>query len=216
MKKYILLFTLVTTLLACDTSSKWKTNDSNIHEEKATKEETPTILSYEQKVNRYRDSTSTMFYSGANGILPKDALDPEGKLSFYSPNEAYRINAVFEPIENGEVFEMKTSTDRLPAYKKYGLLKFRLGEENLQLTLYQNVENPEYIFCPFKDITNGNETYGAGRYLDFTIDDLKNPVIDFNFCYNPLCAYNSAYSCPIPPFENHLKVSIEAGEKKWH
>jgi hypothetical protein len=78
------------------------------------------------------------------------------------------------------------------------------------------VEQPEYLFCPFKDLTNGVDTYGAGRYLDFTLSDINNPILDFNYAYNPYCAYNAGYSCPIPPYENHLKIAITAGEKKWH
>jgi uncharacterized protein (DUF1684 family) len=78
------------------------------------------------------------------------------------------------------------------------------------------VEQPEYLFCPFKDKTNGNQTYGSGRFLDFEEKDLENMVLDFNYAYNPYCAYNSNYSCPIPPFENHLDVEVLAGEKNWH
>jgi len=70
------------------------------------------------------------------------------------------------------------------------------------------------LFIPFIDETSGNETYGAGRYMDIRIGDLEdNPVIDFNTCYNPYCAYNNRYSCPVPPSENHLTVPIHAGVK---
>ena len=84
------------------------------------------------------------------------------------------------------------------------------------MTLYQNVEQPDYLFLPFKDLTNGKKSYGAGRYLDFKLADLKEPIIDFNLAYNPYCAYNKDFSCPIPPRENHLAIALPAGEKKWH
>lgn len=211
MKNILVFLSIAAVFTACDTSSKWKPNQELISEADVYADMSP----YGKRVMRYRDSTSAMFLSGANGVMAKSDLSPTGKLKYFSPDEVFRVQATFEPIENGEVFEMKTSTDRLPEYKRYGLLKFSLGDANLQLTLYQNVEQPDYLFCPFKDLTNTKSTYGAGRYLDFKMADLENPVLDFNYAYNPYCAYNKEYSCPIPPTENHLKVPIPAGEKKW-
>ena len=199
-------------LVACDTTSKWKPNQEVVAEADVYAELSP----YAKRVMRFRDSASAMFLSGANGILPKADLSPTDKLHFFSPDEAFKVQATFTPIKNGEVFEMKTSTDRLPEYKRYGTLHFSLGDADLALTLYQNVEQPDYLFCPFKDLTNSKTSYGAGRYLDFTLEDLANPIVDFNYAYNPYCAYNKEYSCPIPPRENHLQVPIPAGEKKWH
>jgi uncharacterized protein (DUF1684 family) len=74
----------------------------------------------------------------------------------------------------------------------------------------------DYLYLPFKDFTNGESTYGGGRYLDFKMSDIQENqtiIIDFNKAYNPYCAYSDGYSCPIPPSENHLQVFIEAGEK---
>lgn len=192
---------------SCSESNSSDRNSSDTNQEKYS--------DYQKSVLRFRDSASTMFLSGANGVLLKEDLSTTGSFHYFDPSESYRIGAELEVIEDGEVIEMKTNTERLPEYRRYGLLKFNVGTEACQLTLYQNVEQPSYFFCPFKDMTNGKETYGAGRYLDFEFEDLKNPVIDFNLCYNPYCAYNYNYSCPIPPIENHLKIAIEAGEKKW-
>ena len=212
MNKLIVVLSIAAVFTACDTSSKWKPNQEVITQTDKYADLAP----YAKQAMRYRDSTSAMFLSGANGILPKSELSTTGKLNYFDPDQSFKVSATFEPIENGEVIEMQTSTDRLPEYKRYGLLKFSLENTNLALTLYQNVEQPDYLFCPFKDLTNTKSTYGAGRYLDFKIEDLKNPILDFNYAYNPYCAYNKEYSCPIPPVENHLKVNIRAGEKKWH
>jgi uncharacterized protein (DUF1684 family) len=215
MKKNIELILILTSLMslsACDPTSKWKSDNGNIN--KASQQSN--LSAYAKKIERFRDSANTMFVSGANGILPKSDIPANNALKFYPTNEAYRVAATFEHIVNGEVLKMKTSTDRLPEYKRYGTLTFMLLDSTYVLTLYQNVEQPEYLFCPFKDATNGKVTYGAGRYLDFTLSDLKAPVVDFNVSYNPYCAYNPQYSCPIPPYENHLNVAIPAGEKKWH
>ncbi len=212
MRNTLLIILACGAFAACDTTSKWKPQQETIAQAETQSDLSP----YAKRLIRHRDSTSAMFLSGANGILPKEDLSPTGKLKHFAPDETFRVKATFTPIENGEVIEMKTSTDRLPEYKKYGTFSFKLRDADLALTLFQNVEQPDYFFCPFKDLTNGNESYGAGRYLDFKLKDLANPVLDFNYAYSPYCAYNKEYSCPIPPRENHLQVAIPAGEKRWH
>ncbi len=201
---------LILAIAACNSPNKWETKTEFTSFD--VQDQSP----YSLKVLRHRDSMDAVFYSGSNKILPKEAIATDGKLNYFLPDESYRVQAQFEPIIDGEIFQMKTNTDRLPEYRKYGKLSFTIQNQNLVLTLYQNVEQPEYLFCPFKDKTNGNQTYGSGRFLDFEEKDLENMVLDFNYAYNPYCAYNSNFSCPIPPFENHLDIEVLAGEKKWH
>jgi len=198
---------LLISLAACTSQNKWQT---------ASEEQSENVTPYQKLVKNHQDSMSVMFTSGANGVIPKNELITAHKLEYFPIDENYRVKAKFTPIVSGKVFKMATTTDRLPEYKAYGTFNFVLNGDSLELTVYQSLEMPEYLFLPFKDLTCGQESYGAGRYLDFTVDDTRNPVIDFNYCYNPLCAYNKEYSCPIPPAENHLKVRIEAGAKKWH
>jgi len=209
--KSIFFTGLILFVLGCNSPQKWETHSDAVFLSESTKKSL-----YIQRLDHFRDSLSAVFYSGSNNVLPKEAISTHGKLSYYPPDETYRVKATFKPIVGGEVFQMKTNTDRLPEYKKFGKISFFINQQALELTLYQNVEQPEYLFCPFKDRTNGNETYGSGRFLDFSEDDLDNLVLDFNYAYNPYCAYNKNYSCPIPPPENHLNVAIPAGEKKWH
>jgi uncharacterized protein len=117
---------------------------------------------------------------------------------------------------------MKTSTERLPEYKKYGELYFELDGKKLKLNVYQNIDlikkkgYEDYLFLPFSDVTNGKESYIGGRYIDMRILNNKTWTIDFNKAYNPYCAYNYKYSCPIVPLENDLDVEINAGVKKFH
>ena len=205
-----LVLIIISSVIACSSPDQWESeNESNQNQERE-------ISPYQKKVKRYQDSMSYVFVSGENKVIPIEQLPGAPPLSFFDPSEDYRVKASFEKIPDGEVFEMKTSTDRLPLYKRFGVLSFELQGEPFQLTLYQSVDHPDYLFCPFKDQTNGKETYGAGRYIDFQLKDTLNPVIDFNYCYNPYCAYNHDYSCPIPPVENHLKTRIEAGVKSWY
>ena len=89
------------------------------------------------------------------------------------------------------------------------------------MNVYQNLllreteEFKDYLFLPFADLTNGEQTYGGGRYIDLSIPDKDSIIINFNTAYNPYCAYNAKYSCPLVPKENHLDYSIEAGVKKF-
>lgn len=104
-------------------------------------------------------------------------------------------------------------------YVKYGEAYFELDGKELKLDIFQNIEAsriPLYrnsLFLPFNDLTNGVTTYGGGRYIDLTIPKEDVICIDFNKAYNPYCAYNYKYSCPIPPEQNNLDVEINAGVK---
>lgn len=116
---------------------------------------------------------------------------------------------------------MKTNTTRTPEYVKYGELHFDLQGRRFLLNIYQNIEliktegYEDYLFLPFSDETNGVETYGGGRYIDAAIPEGDSLTIDFNKAYNPYCAYNEKYSCPIVPRQNYLNTRIEAGVKMF-
>ncbi|GLB53868.1 hypothetical protein NBRC110019_29090 [Neptunitalea chrysea] len=143
-------------------------------------------------------------------------------LSFYPIDTVYRVTARFEETPFEPSFRMKTTTDRAPEYKRYGIAYFTLKGKEYQLNVYQSQELKlkeeyvNYLFIPFLDETNGSETYGGGRYIDSNIPDATTMIIDFNKAYNPYCSYNKRYSCPIVPDENRLTVLIEAGVKKFH
>ena len=154
-------------------------------------------------------------------LLEEDKVNFE-KLNYYKPNATFRKLANFERYDQASRFFMKTTTDRLPEYSIYGLVTFRHKGKNYKLNVYQNIElvkKPgfeKHLFIPFNDETNGKETYGGGRFLDVYENGEDTLIIDFNTSYNPYCAYNHKYSCPIPPEANNLNIKIKAGEKKWH
>jgi uncharacterized protein (DUF1684 family) len=161
-----------------------------------------------------------------NYVAGHEVVKGEDKkqMHFYDVNEKYRIHAKFEKKENGDWFQMPTSGKMKQVYRVYGVLKFRLNGKDLQLNLYQSqslmqtAQYKNYLFLPFTDLTTGKSTYESGRYLDLEMNDIKNNevILDFNKAYNPYCAYVSGvYNCPIPPKENNLAVSVEAGEKKY-
>jgi len=154
--------------------------------------------------------------------IPESERSEFSGLYYFPPDPSYRVEARLERFDNPFHFKMKTTTDRLPEYAIYGQVTFRLNGKNLKLNVYQNIElikkpgNEDYLFIPFNDGTNGKQTYGGGRFLDAAIPEGDTLIIDFNKAYNPYCAYNHKYSCPIPPEENNLPLKIRAGEKKWH
>lgn len=107
----------------------------------------------------------------------------------------------------------------LPEYRIYGMLEFILNDQKFELPVYQSkqlmatVEYRDYLFLPFPDLTNGNQTYPGGRYIELSIPKGDSIVIDFNQAYNPYCAYSARYSCPVVPAANHLEIEIPAGVK---
>jgi uncharacterized protein (DUF1684 family) len=144
-------------------------------------------------------------------------------LRFYDSDSTYRVTAKAELLTNQTPFVIPAFDGTAKQYVRYALLSFTLKDKTLQLTIYKSIAlsaNPaysNYLFLPFNDNTNGKETYGGGRYIDLTTKDVKNGsiVIDFNKAYNPYCAFASGYSCPKPPDENNLDVSIPVGEKTF-
>ena len=143
-------------------------------------------------------------------------------LEFYPIDEKFMVEAKFVRTPKEKVFKMKTSTTRLPEYKKYGELFFQIDGKSFKLNVYQNIElskkegYEDYLFLPFSDLTCGKESYIGGRYIDMRIPKTNTVTIDFNKAYNPYCAYNHNYSCPIVPLENDLGIEILAGVKKFH
>ncbi len=201
MQKLCLLLLLLISLTGCSQSSK--------------------STSYINTIKMHRYDMNIEFADKKTTILTKKDFKKFSALDFFPIDSNYRIEAKFELNKNPKLFEMPTTTDRLPIYKTYGVATFNFNGEKYQLQVYQNQElilKPEYkdyLFIPFMDKTNGNESYGGGRYLDLETQKGDIIILDFNKAYNPYCAYNYKYSCPIPPLENHLDISIKAGIKAF-
>jgi uncharacterized protein (DUF1684 family) len=136
-------------------------------------------------------------------------------LHYYQENPGLRFDLPLERKEKPEHVFLVTSTGDEQEYLQVGQIKFTVQGEEAILHVYLSVEGGDY-FIPFVDATAPAETYGAGRYLE--PEDLGGGMlhVDFNLAYNPYCAYNDRWSCPLPPRANRLRVRIEAGEKKFH
>lgn len=174
---------------------------------------------YIDEINHHRNDKDISFTKVDESPMTELQLKSFVGLKYYNPNKKFKVKALFTKDSIQTEFKMKTSTDRLPIYRNYGKLHFKIDGNEYSLTAYQNVKYStvegyeDYLFIPFRDLSCGEESYGAGRFLDFRIPKGDSIFIDFNLAYNPLCAYNHKYSCPIPPAENTLFVEILAGEK---
>lgn len=144
-------------------------------------------------------------------------------LDFYTANPVYRCSARFERTAEAAPFELPTYSGQKRDYVQFGTIHFDLNGIPQTLNIYQNLRlvkdsiYRDHLFLPFKDLTNGETTYGGGRYIDLKQGDIQHGkvVIDFNKCYNPWCAFSDGYNCPIPPAANHLNIEILAGERHF-
>lgn len=176
----------------------------------------------ESKVKAFQDELNSEFAIKEKSPLTDEDRKVFESLDFFPANADFFVIADFKRTKKEKPFKMKTTTDRLPEYVKYGELTFTLAAKNFKLNVYQNKELSkrkgfeDHLFLPFSDLTSGKETYIGGRYIDVKIPKGDTMVIDFNTAYNPYCAYNYKYSCPIVPLENDLDIEIKAGVKKFH
>ena len=141
-------------------------------------------------------------------------------LKYFTTNEVLKMEVDVERFPDDEpIVEMTTNTGELRQYRRWGRFTFQVDGEEAALTVYSDPGGQE-LFMPFRDATSGPESYGSGRYMDNHRLGLRQLPdgrleVDFNYCYNPYCAYSEYYSCPLPPVENWLTVPIRAGEKKF-
>ncbi|WP_109298900.1 DUF1684 domain-containing protein [Aquimarina sp. AU474] len=175
-----------------------------------------------QRVLSFQDKLNKEFASEESSPLTPKNLERFKTLDFFEIDTSFCITAKFIRTPYETPFIMKTTTGREPLYVKYGEAHFKLQEKQYVLNIYQNqglqsqIEYVDYLFLPFTDMTNGEVSYVGGRFMDLKIPEGNSILIDFNTSYNPYCAYNDRYSCPIPPEENHLDIKINAGVKKYN
>jgi uncharacterized protein len=183
------------------------------------------VLFLQNVSSQNRTYNDSIFLYQQNYINTHEIVGKDDRkyIHFYPIDESYCVTASFKKINDAKGFDMNTASGMRQKYFQYGLLTFKLHNSLLQLHIYQSQalmkqeKYKDYLFVPFGDATSGFESYGGGRYLDFTISEIKNNqlVIDFNKAYNPYCAYTTGYNCPIPPKENLLAVPIHAGEMNY-
>ena len=148
---------------------------------------------------------------------PHSPLTPRQKqvfigLRYFPKSPGLRLTVDVQRLPQAEMIRMQTSTGDVQDYQRFGRFSFLVDGQEAALTVYQNELG---YFLPFADSLAGGETYGAGRYLE--PEELPDGrfLVDFNLAYNPYCAYNENWSCPITPAENRIKVPVRAGEMSF-
>jgi uncharacterized protein len=142
-------------------------------------------------------------------------------LDFFAFDSTFVVKATLTRTPEEKPFKMKTTTDRLSDYVKYGVVEFQLKDKIHQLNIYKDLDSlikegqKDYLFLPFLDYTNGDTSYGGGRYINVGTLEGDTIIIDFNKAYNPYCVYDEKYSCPIVPRENYLHLEVKAGVKDF-
>ena len=172
----------------------------------------------------FREGRDSEFRDRKQSPLLNEDFEGFSGLNYYPVNKRFRRKARFTKTADEKYFQMPTSSGVTKKFAKYGVLDFIVSGRPQKLAVYiidpaVRTKFPEYadlLFVPFRDLTSGDETYGAGRYIDIKTPSGREVILDFNLAYNPNCAYGSTkYSCPIPPKENHLRIAIRAGEKNY-
>lgn len=196
--KKVLVFLLIVSIISC-------------------KQEKQPILGeteWQKEMNAdYKDATKSP-------LKEKDRKEFKG-LDFFKFDSTFVVTAKLTRTPDEKPFKMKTTTDRLPNYVKYGVVEFQLEGTSHQLDIFQNLDILEdegyedYLFLPFLDNTNDEGSYSGGRYVEGRIPEGETIVLDFNTAYNPYCAYNDKYSCPIVPRSNYLDANVKAGVKAF-
>ncbi len=164
-------------------------------------------------LDEFRKAKDDFFKHHAQSPLTREQKADFHGLNYFPEAENLRLEVKAEEFPVKEQVEMQTTTGDVQTYRKFGRFRFSADGQDAELTVYQS-ENG--FFLPFVDSLAGKETYPAGRYLEPESLPGGRFLVDFNLAYNPYCAYNEKWSCPLTPFENRLKIPIRAGEKLFH
>ena len=160
----------------------------------------------------FRRQKDEFFRTSPQSPLKQDQKGDFSGLRYFAGDDTLRFELMVNEFNEQDEIQIQTNTGEVQSYRRYGNVEFDVDGREASLTIF---ENENGFFLPFADALAGSETYGAGRYLDpHELPDGKL-LLDFNMAYNPYCAYNENWSCPLTPPENRLSVPIRAGEKVY-
>ena len=138
-------------------------------------------------------------------------------LKYFEPDQRFRFDTELHRSTGSKSVVMSTSKGTRQLFNTVGSFELQIEGKAVRVAAYQPAErDAPTIFIPFRDATSGAESYGAARYIDLEVEHDDRYAVDFNYAYNPYCAYSDSYICPLPPRENWLTVAIRAGEKMYH
>jgi len=165
------------------------------------------------ELETFRRQKDRYFKSGPDSPISHAQRDDFAGLAYYPENDGLRLVVHPEEFAEKEPIHMTTSTGGVQEYVRWGRFGFAVDQQAAALTIYYAAWGG--FFVPFVDATSGNETYGAGRYLELEALEDGTFLADFNLAYNPYCAYSEDFSCPVPPAENRIAVPVRAGEMQY-
>jgi len=165
------------------------------------------------EISNFRKEKDELFGTTEDSPLTHEQKNDFKGLKYFPEDPEYHVLAKLEK-ENGGLIDIKTSAGDTEAYKRYGKIKFELDGKEQSLHVYKSTDS-DHLFLAFRDKTNQSETYHDGRYVEAEEEDGKIDL-DLNYAYNPYCAYNDNFRCPITPEENTLDIEIKVGEKKFN
>lgn len=168
---------------------------------------------WREQILHYREEKDRFLAESDHSPIPPDERDGFAGLAYYEPDPVFRLVVELDEDQHERV-HVPTSTGDEQVYERVGTFTLDLPEGTVQLAAYDSDNHgDDELFVPFQDATSGDETYGAGRYLEARELDDGRWLVDLNQAYHPFCAYNDAYVCPLPPPENRVDVPIRVGER---
>jgi uncharacterized protein (DUF1684 family) len=174
---------------------------------------------YRKEIEQEREDKDRFMRTSPESPFAKSKEEYSG-LKYYPPDIKYRIIAGLQPIQEKKAVVLSTNDGKEQRYIEYAYAEFKLDGVSNKLLILEITDMGPFrgkLFLAFGDETSAVETYGAGRYLDVTKTPGSSTIkLDFNLAYNPYCAYDNTYSCPLPPRGNILAIPIKAGEKSYH
>lgn len=162
-----------------------------------------------QQITHERQAKIEHFRDSGRSPLPASMRGDEFPgLAYFEPDETYQFALPLHEHDEKETVTVETTADGEQTYRRWGEFRFEVGGETSVLQAYRPTDGSDRFWAPFRDETNGEETYGAGRYLDL---EPERDRVDGEWILD----FNHAYECPLIPTENWLDIRIEAGKKDF-
>jgi uncharacterized protein (DUF1684 family) len=172
---------------------------------------------YLEKIEKERDRQYKFIKFNIDSPLDEEQKKNFKELDFFTIDPNYKVRAKMVSLEEKKMVELPMTDGSVEKYLKHSFAEFELNGKPQKLLLLQSVKEMDKrnFFLAFADETSGGETYGGGRYINLRQDGKNSITIDFNLAYNPYCAYNPDFACPLPPKENIMEIPIPVGEKDY-
>lgn len=163
-------------------------------------------------LEQFRAAKDEFFRTSGDSPFSEEQRRTFRGLSYFPDNPSYTFVVDPQELDEPGLVELPTSTGGLARYERWAKVRLSIDAHPVEFTIFRDPGNGS-LFLPFQDGLRGRETYGAGRYLEPELRPDGRVLIDFNYAYNPYCAYSDEWSCPLPPAENRTDVPIPAGER---